>query len=99
MTNIGRTEVLDSQQYVTGDMIENAANVMENHYVTCRALSTELICCFCKKRSEMMEQQRQHVTEIIIKRKTMQNNSNVSQYGRDITPAAQDFTKRVNQWQ
>lgn len=106
MTDIEWAEVLDSQQYVTHDMIEDAANVMKNHYVACRALFTGLICCACWERSQTMEEWREHVAEIILirhtailKRKTMQNNPNLSQYGRDITPAAQDFTKRVSQWQ
>lgn len=49
-----------------------------------------------------MEQWREHVAEIILirhtailKRKITQNNPNVSQYGRDITPATQDFTNLV----
>lgn len=106
MAEIEWAEVLDSQQYVTRDMIEDAANVMENHYVGCKALFTGLICCACGERSQTMEGWREHVAEIILirhtailKRKTMQNNPNVSQYGRDITPAVQNFTKRLSQWQ
>lgn len=106
MTDIELAKVLDSQQYVTRDMIEDAANVIKNHYVACRALFTGTICCICGERSQTMEEWHEHVAEIILirhtailKRKTMQNNPNVSQYGRDITPAAQDFTKRVSKWQ
>lgn len=106
MTNIEWAEVLDLQQYVTGDMVEDAANVLANHYVACRALFTGIICCACGERCETMEQWREHVAEIvlirhtaILKRKIKQNNPNVSQYGRDITPATQDFTKRISRWQ
>lgn len=106
MADIEWAEVLDSQQYVTPDMVEDAANVLANHYVACRALFTGIICCACGERSQTMKEWREHVGEImlirhtaILKRKTMQNNPNVSQYGRDITPAAQDFTKRLSQWQ
>lgn len=106
MSDIQWAEVLDSQQYVTRDMIEDAANVMANHYVACRALFTGLICCACGERSPTMEEWREHVADIILirhtailKRKTMQDNPNLSQYGRDITTATEDFTKRLSQWQ
>ena len=106
MTNINWPEALDSQQYVTHDMIEDAANVMKNHYVACKALFTGIICCICGERCQTMKEWREHVAEItlirhtaILKRKTMQDNPNLSQYGREITSAAQDFTKRVSQWQ
>ena len=106
MTNINWPEVLDSQQYVTADMVQDSANVLANHYVACKALFTGIICCACGERSQTMKEWREHVAEIILirhtailKRKTMQTNPNVSQYGRDITPAAQDFTKRLSQWQ
>lgn len=35
----------------------------------------------------------------LLKRKTMQDNPNVRQYGRDITPTGQDYMKRVSRWQ
>lgn len=70
MTDIEWTEVLDSKQYVTHDMIEDAANVMKNHYVACRALFTGLICCVCGERSQTMEEWREHVAEIILIRHT-----------------------------
>lgn len=106
MADIEWAEVLDSQQYVTRDMIEDAANVIKDHYVTCRAIFTGLICCICGERCETMDQWRRHVAEIILirhtamlKRKTMQDNPNVNQYGRNITSVAQDYTKRVSRWQ
>lgn len=43
MADIERTEISDSQQYVTGDMVEDAANVLRNHYVACRTLFTGII--------------------------------------------------------
>ena len=105
MADIEWAEVLESQQYVTGDMVEDAANVLANHYVTRRAMLTGIVCCACGEYSQNMKEWLEHVAEIILirhtailKRKTMQNNPNVSQYGRDITSAAQDFTKRVSRW-
>ena len=47
MADIERTETSDSQQYVTGDMVEDVANVLGNHYVACRTLSTGIIFCTC----------------------------------------------------
>lgn len=106
MENISQQEIDAVEGFVTYGMIRDAANVLANHYVACRALFTGIICCACGKRCETMEQWREHVTEIILirhtailKRKIAQNNPNVSQYGRDITPATQDFTKRISRWQ
>lgn len=70
MTDNECAEVSDSQQYVTHDMIEDAANVMKNHYVACKALFTGLICCACGERSQTMEEWREHVAEIILTRHT-----------------------------
>lgn len=89
MTDIEWAEVLDSQQYVTSDMVEDAANVLANHYVTRRALLTGIICCACGEYSETMEEWREHVAEIIlvrhtaiIKRKTMQEKPVYDKLGR-----------------
>lgn len=66
MADIEWAEVIDSQQYVTGDMVEDAANVLANHYVACRALFTGVICCACGERSQTMKEWREHVAEIIL---------------------------------
>lgn len=86
MVDIKHAEISDSQQDVTGDMVEDAANVLANHYVTCKALYTGIICCACGERSQNMKEWREHVAEIILirhtailKRKTMQHNPNMSQ--------------------
>lgn len=101
MADIERTEISDSQQYVTGDMVEDAANVLGNHYVACRALFTGIIFCTCGECFKTMKQFREHVAEIILirhtailKRKVMQNNPSVSQYVRDIISAVQKFMKK-----
>lgn len=99
MTDIEWAEVLNSQQYVTGDMVEDAANVLANHYVACRAFFTGLICCACGERSETMEQWREHVAEIILIRHTALIKRRVSQgkSSYDLQPV--NYSRSVNKWQ
>lgn len=101
MTNIEWAEVLDSQQYVTGDMVEDTANVLANHYVACRAFFTGLICCACGERCETMEQWREHVAEIILIRHTALIKRRVSQGkpSHDLQRVNPDYTRRVSKWQ
>lgn len=99
MANIECAEVLDSQQYVTGDMVTDAANVLANHYVVCRALFTGIICCACGERCETMEQWREHVAEIILIRHTALIKRRVSQNkpSYDLQPV--NYSRSVNKWQ
>lgn len=99
MTDIEWNEVLDSQQYVTSDMVEDTANVLSNHYVACRAFFTGLICCPCGERSETMEQWREHVAEIILIRHTALIKRRVSQDkpSYDLQPV--NYSRSVNKWQ
>lgn len=106
MADIERTETSDYQQYVTGDMVEDAANMLGNHYVALRTLFTGIIFCTCGECFKTMKQFREHVAEIILtrhtiichnailNRKVMQNNPSVSQYVRDIISAVQKFMKK-----
>lgn len=99
MADIEWAEVLDSQQYVTGDMVEDTANVLANHYVACRALFTGIICCACGERSETIEQFREHVAEIILIRHTALIKRRVSQDkpSYDLQPV--NYSRSVNKWQ
>lgn len=99
MADIEWAEVLDSQQYVTDDMVEDTANVLANHYVACRALFTGIICCACGERSETMEQFREHVAEIILIRHTALIKRRVSQDkpSYDLQPV--NYSRSVNKWQ
>lgn len=99
MADIEWAEVLDSQQYVTGDMVEDTANVLANHYVTRRALLTGIVCCACGEYSETMEQFREHVAEIILIRHTALIKRRVSQDkpSYDLQPV--NYSRSVNKWQ
>ena len=99
MADIEWAEVLDSQQYITDDMVKDTANVLSNHYVACRALFTGIICCACGARSETMEQFREHVAKIILIRHTALIKRRVSQgiQSHDLQPV--NYSRSVNKWQ
>ena len=99
MADIEWAEVLDSKQYVTGDMVKDTANVLANHYVFRRSMFTGIICCACGERSETMEQFLEHVAEIILIRHTALIKRRVSQGNQSYDLQPVNYSRSVNRWQ
>lgn len=99
MADIEWAEVLDSQQYITDDMVEDTANVLSNHYVIYKTLFTGVIFCACGERYQTMKEWLEHVAKIILIRHTALIKRRVSQgnQSHDLQPV--NYSRSVNKWQ